>query len=879
MSVSLLKLTSQVKTSDIKLFDSISSKLYKENKFDSLAKFAHDKSIEFYKRKDFTSAIKYAEIEVAIGLRSLDSVAYKNALFNLGLFYLRNKNYYQSVATHQKVIDSFDIDKKTFQSYCELGRLYRRLGDFHQAVSYFEKGISEPTYFAEKELIINYSNLLDVYDTYNTNIDGFLEKKLNLLKKVDALIRSIKLDDFRVTNNEINFGNYYSNEEVLDIQKAKFHFDRALERAKSVNDTSKMALINNNLGYLYNLANNDSSLLYIKRGIKLSHPNDPILIKLYTNLSEYYYRKDNIDLAIKANHKELSLLLPEYLDLNAKSMPSLETITLSQDKTHTVFTLKNRALFLVEKYKSSNQIKDIKLAKETVILADHLIDNIKKESIAIKNKLFWQQEASQIYMLAIRVSYILNDIETAFYFMEKKKAVLLLDNLTEKELRKQLKIPDSVLEKEFIIKQSISDIENKIYYSDKTKLDSLSKILNSLKIKHTEFLKKLKNKYSDYYDSKVTNQIINLKNVQENLEHDNVILEYVLDSSGGYLMTISRNSIGFFNFGDTEELTKKISEFNSTISQPFTTTEQKSNFNKIAYSLYNELIPVSLENAKKLIIIPDYNLQVLSFEALKTSDNDKDYLIKRHEISYAYSLTFSNKNSKAKENYKSDITAFAPVTFNNGLAELNNTRNEISKLKQLLNGDFYLNDQANKDNFLNNISNSQIIHLATHANANDSISPWIALQNEKIYLNELYNIQSNAQLVTLSACNTASGQIKEGEGIFSLARGFFHSGSKSVASTLWNVNDKSTSLIIEEFYKNLNQGQTKSEALRNSKLSYLEKNSLSNASPYYWASFVLIGDTNTVSLDNSYFFYYYLTIIILLIIITLYFTNKKKRGI
>ena len=69
-------------------------------------------------------------------------------------------------------------------------------------------------------------------------------------------------------------------------------------------------------------------------------------------------------------------------------------------------------------------------------------------------------------------------------------------------------------------------------------------------------------------------------------------------------------------------------------------------------------------------------------------------------------------------------------------------------------------------------------------------------------------------IFVLSACNTSLGNIKEGEGVFSLARGFFYSGANSVVSSLWNVNDKSTSQIISSFYENLEKGKSKSSALR-----------------------------------------------------------------
>ena len=85
----------------------------------------------------------------------------------------------------------------------------------------------------------------------------------------------------------------------------------------------------------------------------------------------------------------------------------------------------------------------------------------------------------------------------------------------------------------------------------------------------------------------------------------------------------------------------------------------------------------------------------------------------------------------------------------------------------------------------------------------------------------------------------------------SLARGFFYGGTQSVVSSLWNVDDKSTQAILKEFYENLKNGQDKSAALHNAKLSYLEENSLSELSPYYWSSLILIGDITPLEFDTS----------------------------
>ena len=167
------------------------------------------------------------------------------------------------------------------------------------------------------------------------------------------------------------------------------------------------------------------------------------------------------------------------------------------------------------------------------------------------------------------------------------------------------------------------------------------------------------------------------------------------------------------------------------------------------------------------------------------------------------------------------------------------------------------------------------IHLATHANA--SANPWIAFADQKLGLHELYTSKNQAELVVLSACNTNMGTIESGEGVFSLARGFFYSGANSVVASLWNANSKSSSEVLSDFYKNLKDGQTKSEALRNAKITYLKSRSLSDASPYYWACFVVMGDNQPIAFPTSYGSVFLWIISLMCVIAFLFFTYRKKR--
>ncbi len=109
-------------------------------------------------------------------------------------------------------------------------------------------------------------------------------------------------------------------------------------------------------------------------------------------------------------------------------------------------------------------------------------------------------------------------------------------------------------------------------------------------------------------------------------------------------------------------------------------------------------------------------------------------------------------------------------------------------------------------------------------------------------------VRLDADLVVLSACQTAFGPERHGEGLISLSRAFQVAGARSVLASRWNVDDRSTSELMIRFYRNLRDGLTKDEALRQAQLEFIrgpivvDGEARDFSSPYYWAAFQLIGD-------------------------------------
>src|SRR5262249_39972442 len=148
--------------------------------------------------------------------------------------------------------------------------------------------------------------------------------------------------------------------------------------------------------------------------------------------------------------------------------------------------------------------------------------------------------------------------------------------------------------------------------------------------------------------------------------------------------------------------------------------------------------------------------------------------------------------------------------------------------------------------------NYQIVHFATHGLIDDDHPELsgllLSMFDERgkdvsgfLQLHEIYNLRLSADIVVLSACQSAVGKQIKGEGLISLTRGFMYGGAARVVASLWKVDDVATAELMADFYKQmfLNQ-QRPPAALRLAQLN-LKKQRRWQA-PYYWAGFVLQGE-------------------------------------
>ena len=833
----------------------------------------------------------------------IDTLLWQHRLYYLGLSYRKSGLYNKSITTFQHPIISYRNNEKAGKSYSELGRCYWETGDYYKAIKHYELGASLLSKHGNiKSLLVNQVNTSLVFSELKTH-EGY-QKSIHHYLKADSLSNYIEGNNYYKYVIKTGLGDSYNRLENLNIPKASTYYKEALSIAYKMNDSSHIYTTYNSLGNLYLTSDPDKAIANLRKAIPYGKKNKWTSYYNETAFGYCYLVKGLYDQSITYQLNAISRISKvdrEYLD----SKLDLSIFYKAKNKTHLLNTLKQLS---VAYYKKSIVHKDKKTLQKSIAtfrLADQLIDLIRIESKEFQSKLFWRKQSSEIYGKAIEACYQAGDIEQAFFFMEKNKALLLTEGLKNRQLRQTQELPDSIIDREIDLKKEIYSL-NQGTFQDK---DSTTKAILEAERNLQNLQDSISKHYQSYTSLKTESPLLSLSELQKSLGTDTAVLMYnisryddyskitpengytpvISDCAYGlkthhpaYGLLITKEDAKFFKLNEANILKKEVQSLITQMKNVFITPAEAENYKTAAFGVYKKLLPTKVLETeikgKKLRIIPDNYLHYLPFEALFISDNpDASYWVSQNDISYAYSNSFLANIQKTLQNERLSFAGFAPVIFNDTtLLPLQNSPNELQNTQNYFQATNYTQERATKEQFLKSLSQTAIIHLATHADAQDSIAPWIAFRKEKLLQDELRLTTNKAKLIVLSGCNTLLGKQETGEGVMSLARGFFRAGALSVVSSLWSVDDLATSELMTTFYKNLSDGQSKASALREAKLDYLQNHNFPEASPYYWASFVLLGDTTPLTSSSTSYFWWLLTLLPLSIFLAKrYFMNRR----
>jgi CHAT domain-containing protein/tetratricopeptide (TPR) repeat protein len=394
---------------------------------------------------------------------------------------------------------------------------------------------------------------------------------------------------------------------------------------------------------------------------------------------------------------------------------------------------------------------------------------------------------------------------------------------------------------------------------------------------------------------------ITLKEIQQKvLDKDTVMLQYSIGKERSYLWFVTRTTVQTYNLPGEKELEEIAKPFHSTLTNSGSINDVKRTgdklFNLIISPVANQLA------GKRLLVVADGVLQYIPFAALPLPTSNYTPLIKKHEIVNAPSaatialqrkqprrsasktlaiiadpvfkaddarLSSRNKasidsclvtppdNSKNTANNLADLQRSLRTLDLRNIQRLPNTQQEAKQILALVppnQREAACSFAANYDTVTqpqkSRLDQYRNVLFATHGFIN-STNPQLSglvlsLVDSKgkprdgfLRLHDIFNLQLNADLVVLSACQTGLGEDIRGEGLVGLTRGFMYAGTRRVVTSLWNVDDAKTAQLMTSFFqKTLKEQQTPSAALRSAQLQLWQ----TNPDPRYWAAFTLQGE-------------------------------------
>ena len=508
-----------------------------------------------------------------------------------------------------------------------------------------------------------------------------------------------------------------------------------------------------------------------------------------------------------------------------------------------------------------------------------------------------QLELIRLYPYALGDATVLcmnnQDFEQAFQFSEKSKSAVLYEQISESAARKYANIPQKLLDYERKLKSDMSYYQQELHKllslkeEGKNKPSVIQKNNNfrnklyRLDQKLTMLIKQFEGNYPDYYNLKYHDKKVSINDAQEKLlDHQSAAISYVFSETHLAILAINKDRYQFklvdLKSHNIKRLLERLKDKISTVG---------SRFEEDAFNLYQILLaPVEsiFKNKKKLLIIPSGTLSKIPFEVLldkmpANSSSSLDYLIKKYSIQYYPTLSLAvNAIQKNKaQNFNQELTAFMPVFDHNrnnleklrassigfmgnklDLDTLKTSDQTLCKLDSLfqqknLTINAFVRENAKEATLKSQKIKSKFLLFFTHSFADeDPNSSCIALYPEQnqvgqkedgnLFIQEIFNLDIQSDLVILTSCQSGTGQEFKGEGILSLGRSFMFCGTPNVMQSLWKIQEKSSSEFLVTFFRlYLSQkNSTYAQALKKTKLELLKDPVYKH--PYYWSPIVLI---------------------------------------
>ncbi|MEO0483042.1 MAG: hypothetical protein AAF138_05420 [Planctomycetota bacterium] len=451
-----------------------------------LALCYHEYSKKKY-RNDIDIAIKL--VNKAVDIRSIyqDTVATLQSLYAAGYYYNLKGNSSKSIHAYASMLNYNWRGNLTAKAHNRLGLMHAKIGDFNKALMHFEKAESLFKQYKQSPLVLK--NHMDILSMFSAMGWPNPEKAVYHLQQVAALSAAAKLKHKnKLIINQV-FGSFY--DEKKEYTKAITYYKKALEISTIMKDSAFIAMNCSNIGISYK-KNGDypNAMNYYTEGLRFSGHKASLKAPIYNNMGDYYLAKQAYKKALAHYQKAINYTLSSSYSVKFEDLPHIDAVKTSPHKLDLLSYLTDKANAWITYYAHDHQAKYLERALETFTIADQLVDVIRFESTEFQSKLFWRAQSADLYMKAVGACYELGHLESAFYFMEKNKALLLLEDLTHEKAKENAQLPEALSQREFALKRMIHLAEqdlNEAKHGTTANIDALRNAVDAIERRAQRF--------------------------------------------------------------------------------------------------------------------------------------------------------------------------------------------------------------------------------------------------------------------------------------------------------------------------------------------------------------------------------------------------------
>jgi CHAT domain-containing protein/Tfp pilus assembly protein PilF len=467
----------------------------------------------------------------------------------------------------------------------------------------------------------------------------------------------------------------------------------------------------------------------------------------------------------------------------------------------------------------------------------------------------YQLTVREYYELSIDLLMRMKRHAEALEINERARARGLLDLLAEAQVDVRADGDPDLLAREKKLRRAIND--KAALHARAQKKEELGRQLDAMVAELHQLERRLRES-SPRYASLTQPETLTLREIQhEVLDDDTLLVEISLGAERGHVWAVTKNSVTVRELPSRNELETLARRFYDALTARNTRIDgetpqarlarlatAKQRIERDGARLYELLLaPLPLRNRSRLLIVADGALQYVPFAALPANGQP---LVARFELVYMPSvsaLAALRRDTHGRHAAERSVAVLADPTSPS--SPLPMAREEATSIARVAyRPEVRVGPAATRAAAMSGeLRRFRYVHFATHGVLDDRHPELsgIALSDGLLRLHDVYNLELAADLVVLSACETAVGKEVAHEGLIGLTRGFMYAGAPRVLASLWKIDDRATAELMRRLYEHMLVGrQTPAAALRAAQVEMAASPRWSE--PYHWAAFVLQGE-------------------------------------